>query len=157
EKNAARSLFLQQFVQLSIYKRSQGRIARQVTFGALAIVVLLAAWRLSTAAMNWRGGVFGEENDHPVRFWFAGGGAGARHLCGVSRGESAELRRLFDRRRSGDEQGLLADANRAVSQLAGGDPAVDFSGCCAVRLRRVLANAVELVEGRTTGALAVRA
>ncbi len=33
--------------QVGVYKRSQGRIARQVTFAALAITFALAAWRLS--------------------------------------------------------------------------------------------------------------
>ena len=46
-KNAPMSLFVREFFQLSIYKRSQGRIARQVTFGALFVAILLAAWRLS--------------------------------------------------------------------------------------------------------------
>ena len=30
-----------------LYKRNQGRIARQATFGALAVIVALGAWRLS--------------------------------------------------------------------------------------------------------------
>ncbi|MEM8680119.1 MAG: preprotein translocase subunit SecE, partial [Planctomycetota bacterium] len=32
--------------QLSPYKRSQGRVARQITLGVLALVVCIAAWRL---------------------------------------------------------------------------------------------------------------
>jgi preprotein translocase subunit SecE len=32
---------------LAVYKRSQGRIARQVTFAALALSFLIAAWRVS--------------------------------------------------------------------------------------------------------------
>jgi preprotein translocase subunit SecE len=47
EKNATGSLFWRELFTLHIYKRSQGRIARQVTFGALALGVFLAAWRLS--------------------------------------------------------------------------------------------------------------
>jgi len=35
------------FFQLGIYKRNQGRIARQVTWAILAVVILLGAWRLS--------------------------------------------------------------------------------------------------------------
>lgn len=45
EKNAS-SVLLRELFNLNIYKRSQGRITRQVTFAALAIGVLLAAWRL---------------------------------------------------------------------------------------------------------------
>ncbi len=47
EKNAPMGLFVREFFQLGIYKRSQGRIARQVTFAALAVGVLLGAWQLS--------------------------------------------------------------------------------------------------------------
>lgn len=35
-----------EFFQFGIYKRSQGRIARQVTWGALFVVIGLGAWRL---------------------------------------------------------------------------------------------------------------
>lgn len=59
EKNASSSMFLREFFQLGIYKRSQGRIARQVTFAALAICVLMAAWRLS---------VFGSTSGHVMQF-----------------------------------------------------------------------------------------
>ena len=38
---------VQELFQLGIYKRSQGRIARQVTFAALAAIVALGAWQLS--------------------------------------------------------------------------------------------------------------
>jgi preprotein translocase subunit SecE len=34
--------------QLGVYKRSQGRIARQVTFAALAIAFAISAWRFYT-------------------------------------------------------------------------------------------------------------
>jgi preprotein translocase subunit SecE len=39
--------FFQEFFQFGVYKRSQGRITRQVTFAALMIVVALGLWRLS--------------------------------------------------------------------------------------------------------------
>lgn len=39
--------FFQELVSVRVYKRNQGRIARQVTFAALAIIVALAAWSLS--------------------------------------------------------------------------------------------------------------
>jgi preprotein translocase subunit SecE len=47
EKNATVSPVFRELFQLGIYKRSQGRVARQVTFATLAVVVLLGAWRLS--------------------------------------------------------------------------------------------------------------
>jgi preprotein translocase subunit SecE len=59
EKNAAGSLFWRELFTLHIYKRSQGRIARQVTFAALALGVLLAAWRLS---------VLGSSSGHVMEF-----------------------------------------------------------------------------------------
>jgi preprotein translocase subunit SecE len=34
--------------RFGFYKRNQGRIARQATFGALAVIVALGAWTLST-------------------------------------------------------------------------------------------------------------
>ena len=39
--------FIQELFRTNLYKRSQGRIARQVTFGALAVIVALGAWCLS--------------------------------------------------------------------------------------------------------------
>jgi preprotein translocase subunit SecE len=50
EKNATASpigLIFRELFQLGLYKRSQGRIARQVTFAALVVVIALGAWRLS--------------------------------------------------------------------------------------------------------------
>jgi preprotein translocase subunit SecE len=39
--------FVQELFRFGLYKRSQGRIARQGTFAALAVIVLLAAWCLT--------------------------------------------------------------------------------------------------------------
>lgn len=39
--------FIQELFSLNLYKRSQGRIARQATFGALVVIVVLGAWCLS--------------------------------------------------------------------------------------------------------------
>jgi preprotein translocase subunit SecE len=36
------------FLHAGLYKRNQGRITRQVTFAVLALVFLIAAWRLQT-------------------------------------------------------------------------------------------------------------
>jgi preprotein translocase subunit SecE len=38
---------------IGVYKRSQGRITRQVTFATLAIAFALAAWRLYATAGVW--------------------------------------------------------------------------------------------------------
>lgn len=78
EKNARMSP-LMEFFQLGIYKRSQGRIARQVTFAAFAVGVLMAAWRLSVAATSWRLAFLGENGDHVLRF----GMPGALGLVGI--------------------------------------------------------------------------
>jgi preprotein translocase subunit SecE len=39
--------FVQELFRFDLYKRSQGKIARQVTFAALAIIIALAAWCLN--------------------------------------------------------------------------------------------------------------
>jgi preprotein translocase subunit SecE len=38
--------FIQELIHVGIYKRSQGRITRQLTFAAMAITIALGAWRL---------------------------------------------------------------------------------------------------------------
>ena len=40
------SAFFEEFLRVSVYKRSQGRIVRQVTFAALAVAMLIGLWRL---------------------------------------------------------------------------------------------------------------
>lgn len=47
EKVVSTVMWFGELFQVGVYKRSQGRIARQVTFAALAITFALAAWRLS--------------------------------------------------------------------------------------------------------------
>ena len=39
--------FVQELFRFGLYKRSQGRVARQVTFAALAVIVVLGGWSLS--------------------------------------------------------------------------------------------------------------
>lgn len=39
--------FVQELFRFNLYKRSQGRIARQATFAALAVIVALGCWSLS--------------------------------------------------------------------------------------------------------------
>jgi preprotein translocase subunit SecE len=47
KKNSAVAIpLVREFFQLGIYKRSQGRIARQVTFGAIWLLIAVGAWRL---------------------------------------------------------------------------------------------------------------
>ena len=46
DKTATASTMLQELFQFAIYKRSQGRIARQVTAAALMIAFAVAAWRM---------------------------------------------------------------------------------------------------------------
>ena len=38
---------IQELFSLGLYKRNQGRIARQATFGALAVIVVLGCWKFS--------------------------------------------------------------------------------------------------------------
>jgi preprotein translocase subunit SecE len=47
EENFAMSPFLRELFQGGLYKRSQGRVARQGTFAVLAITCALGVWRLS--------------------------------------------------------------------------------------------------------------
>jgi preprotein translocase subunit SecE len=39
--------FVQELFSLRLYKRNQGRVARQATFAALAVIVALAGWSFS--------------------------------------------------------------------------------------------------------------
>jgi preprotein translocase subunit SecE len=52
EKNATVSPLFRELFQFGIYKRSQGRIARQITFATLVFGFLLGAWRLSVFEIN---------------------------------------------------------------------------------------------------------
>jgi len=45
--------FLQELFHVGIYKRNQGRIARQVTFAAVAVVLAMGLWRLSQTLIEW--------------------------------------------------------------------------------------------------------
>lgn len=46
EKSAADASFLQGLFRTDLYKRAQGRVARQVTGGVLAVIVFLGAYQL---------------------------------------------------------------------------------------------------------------
>lgn len=47
EKIATTSSVMDVLLQAGIYKKTQGRVARQVTFGALLVMVIWAAWQLT--------------------------------------------------------------------------------------------------------------
>jgi len=47
EKEAASFSLWRELFQLGVYKRSQGQIARQITFAVLVLIVAVGAWRLS--------------------------------------------------------------------------------------------------------------
>jgi len=64
EKNSIARPLLRDLFRLEVYKRSQGRITRQVTFLVMAIGVVLSVWSLS--------GVFADF-DGPVRYATNGG------------------------------------------------------------------------------------
>lgn len=61
---AAVSEFIQELFHSGIYKRTQGRITRQVTWAAMVVVMFLGIWRLEqtlTAVLTtgWRYGICG--------------------------------------------------------------------------------------------------
>jgi len=47
------SAFFQELFHVGIYKRSQGRITRQVTLAAMALAVALGFWRFSQVLTDW--------------------------------------------------------------------------------------------------------
>ena len=59
---------LQELTQVGLYKRSQGRITRQVTFAAIAFAIGAGLWRLSVAltASQYSGAAGG------IQFWLPG-------------------------------------------------------------------------------------
>lgn len=44
---------LREFVTLGVYKRQQGRVVRQATFGAIAIAIAIGCWLLSVQGTQW--------------------------------------------------------------------------------------------------------
>ncbi len=45
--------FFQELFRTGIYKRTQGRITRQVTFAAMAVALGVALWQLSQSMVAW--------------------------------------------------------------------------------------------------------
>jgi preprotein translocase subunit SecE len=48
--------FVRELMHVGVYKRTQGRITRQLTFGAMALAITLGLWRLSQIAGGWKPG-----------------------------------------------------------------------------------------------------
>jgi preprotein translocase subunit SecE len=53
---ASGGTFWGDFLSASLYKRNQGRVTRQVTFAALAVIIGLGVWRLAQLLPLWFGG-----------------------------------------------------------------------------------------------------
>ncbi len=51
QKTASTGGFFQELFHAGVYKRSQGRITRQVTFAVIAVATALAAWKMNTSGM----------------------------------------------------------------------------------------------------------
>ena len=64
ENRLNRGSLLGEFFRADVYKRSQGRIARQLTFAALAAIVAIGVWRLAALLPVWFGGQGGAGSDY---------------------------------------------------------------------------------------------
>lgn len=53
ENHAAGGTFWSELLSAGVYKRNQGRVARQVTFAALALTLAVGVWRLSQLLPLW--------------------------------------------------------------------------------------------------------
>ena len=63
KERGAQASFFSELFQSGLYKRNQGRVARQVTFAVVAVVVALGAWRMS---VGWAGEAPGLRYGVPV-------------------------------------------------------------------------------------------
>lgn len=52
EKQIGANPIVRELFQFGLYKRSQGRVTRQVTFAVLAATVVIGAWRLSVTMIG---------------------------------------------------------------------------------------------------------
>jgi len=68
EKQSSVGLLLREVFRADVYKRSQGRIARQVTFAVLALFVLAGIWSLNNALVSIGAFSFLERNATAVRY-----------------------------------------------------------------------------------------
>lgn len=57
ENRLNRGSLLGEFFRADRYKRTQGRMARQLTFAALAAIVTIGIWRLAVLVPIWFGGL----------------------------------------------------------------------------------------------------
>jgi preprotein translocase subunit SecE len=55
DNQTARGGFWAELLRFSVYKRNQGRIARQATFVALALIIGIGVWRLAQLLAVWYG------------------------------------------------------------------------------------------------------
>ncbi len=62
--------FFQELLHVGLYKRSQGRITRQVTWAAIALTAFLGLWRLSLTlkVTSWAKGL----NEYGFNYWLPG-------------------------------------------------------------------------------------
>lgn len=56
ERSVAAVSFLHELFQFNVYKRAQGRVARQVTFATCAVIVAFGAWRLFEFMLTYTDG-----------------------------------------------------------------------------------------------------
>lgn len=70
--SSATATLWRDLLRFSVYKRTQGKVARQVTFAALAITIATGVWRLAQLLPAWLAGSEG--------MGFAAGGAGSADL-----------------------------------------------------------------------------
>jgi preprotein translocase subunit SecE len=64
ENRLNRGSLLGEFFRADVYKPTQGRVARQVTFAALAAIVALGVWRLAAVLPVWFGGMAASGPDY---------------------------------------------------------------------------------------------
>lgn len=57
ENRLNRGTLFGEFFRADVYKRTQGRVARQLTFAALAAIVGIGVWRLAALLPVWFGGL----------------------------------------------------------------------------------------------------
>jgi preprotein translocase subunit SecE len=69
KERGAQASFFSELFQSGLYKRNQGRVARQVTFTVLAVMVALGAWRMS---LTWGGEVAGLRFGVPAAVFVVG-------------------------------------------------------------------------------------
>jgi len=108
QKSAFAGGVVGELFQTGVYKRSQGRWSRQVTFAAIAVIVLFTAYK-----MYYAGWFSAKEANAAVSIVWLGRGT----LGCIPLSQRAKICGLFDCGRSRDEQGILADLARAFTEV----------------------------------------